>query len=456
MQRRLPRVDWTRWLLLLGGCCVGLWTPHLGAIAAESATELAVDAAADSKSPPVVSSAADSKSAETPATPVAPKTNPSATAATPPSPPAAAELREFAPAISVAAIKPHVEFLASDDLRGRSGADARRAAEYIVDQFQHLKLKPLFDEGYYQVIPGRSDDPNRSVVLGRNLGGWIEGSDPELKQELVIVSAHYDHLGVRNGQIFNGADDNASGVAMMLEVARSIANGSEKPRRSIVFIGFDLEEQMLWGSRWFTAHPPWPLQQVKLFITADMIGRSLGDLPLPMVFVLGSEYAPQLKQSLNRVGRPQGLEVSRLGIDLIGTRSDYGPFRDRQIPFLFFSTGEHPDYHTPRDRPEKLDYAKAARVSSLILEVVQDIANTAEPPVWSAPIRGDLDEPRALERITTLLTAAAEEKQLTDVQLYMISTVRNRTRRILEAGVMTPEDRVWLVRMSQFLLLSVF
>lgn len=368
---------------------------------------------------------------------------------------AAQAVRVFAPRIAAADVRPHIEYLAGDDLHGRSGADAKIAAAYLVDHFRQHQLKPLFGDRYDQPIPGHGHTAENPIFVGRNIGGWIEGSDPELKTEFVIIGVHYDHLGVRDGEIFTGADDNASGVAMMLELAEHIAKQPTKPKRSVVFIGFDLEEHMLWGSRWFAAHPPWPLEQVKLFITADMISRSLGDLPLPAVFVLGSEHAPQLKRCLDEVGQPEGLEIARLGIDLVGTRSDYGPFRDREVPFLFFSTGEHPDYHTPRDRPERADFDKAARVSSLVLEIVTCVANTNDPPVWSAAVTGDLDEPKALERITTLLLEG-DKGRLTDIQRYMVSTVRSRCRKILDAGQMTPDDRVWLVRMAQLLLLSVF
>jgi hypothetical protein len=177
---------------------------------------------------------------------------------------------------------------------------------------------------------------------------------------------------------------------------------------------------------------------------------------LPAVFVLGSEHAPQLKSMLNAVGRPEGLDVARLGIDLIGTRSDYGPFRDRKVPFLFFSTGEHPDYHTPRDTAARIDYAKAARVSSLVLKAVQHVADADATPEWTDDVGRDIDEARALERITTLLLEAETQRPLSDVQRYMVTTVRNRSRRILEQGEMTADDRTWLIRMSQLLLLSVF
>jgi hypothetical protein len=364
----------------------------------------------------------------------------------------------FTPEITANDLRPAIEFLAGSRLAGRSGAGAALAAEYLVDQFRQMKLQPLFpDRSFVQSIPGgRTADGRELGPIGRNVGAFLPGSDPQLEHEYVVIGVHFDHLGTRDGHVFAGADDNASGTAMMLAVARRWSQSAVPPRRTMVFIGFDLEEHMLWGSRWFAAHPPWPLEQVKLFITADMIGRSLGNLPLPAVFVMGAEHAPRLGALLDATGRPPHLEVARLGIDLIGTRSDYGPFRDRQVPFLFFSTGEHPDYHTPRDTPDRLDFDKAALVSSLIWRLTQQVAQTDSPPVWTdQPARG-LDEARALARITTLLLEAGERYPLSDLQRYMVSTVRNRCRRILDAGTMTAEDRTWLIRMSQLLLLSVF
>jgi len=151
-----------------------------------------------------------------------------------------------------------------------------------------------------------------------------------------------------------------------------------------------------------------------------------------------------------------GLEVCRLGTDLIGTRSDYGPFRDRSIPYLFFSTGEHPDYHTPQDTPEKIDYDKAAGIASLILNLTRYVADSDRAPVWIDAIPGDLDEPRALNRISTLLLETEKERSLTNTQRFLITNVRNRTQRILKNQWMTPDDRIWLIRTSQLLLLSVF
>ena len=362
-------------------------------------------------------------------------------------------------------VRPHVEFLASPQLAGRSGANSAKAADYLIQQFREWKLRPLFPDGTFeQPIPTSAEEPgddNTSAnktprIIGRNVGAFLEGSDPKLRDELIVIGAHFDHLGVRNGAIYRGADDNASGTAMKLEVARRLATAKPRPKRSIVFVGFDLEEQLLWGSRWFVAHPPFELSRVKLFITADMIGRSLGDLPLPTVFVMGSEHAPRLKTLLDEVGAPRGLEVARLGVDLIGVRSDYGPFWGEKIPFLFFSTGEHPDYHSPRDVPEKLDFDKVARVSSLVLKVVEATANSETAPEWIDEVPPDLDEVKAVHRITDSLLKAGEKKPLTDLQRLIVTQAHNKCQQILDRGTFTAADRKWLIRITQLLLLSVF
>ena len=159
---------------------------------------------------------------------------------------------------------------------------------------------------------------------------------------------------------------------------------------------------------------------------------------------------------------PDGLEAARLGIDLIGTRSDYGPFRDRDIPFLFFSTGEHRDYHKPTDTLPRLDVDKAARVASLIYEVVKAAADAEAAPAWDPDPAPDLDEARAVARITALLLERAEDPgdpaaaRFGTLQRLTLAQTKATTDGILERGEMTAGERAWLVRLSQALLLSVF
>jgi hypothetical protein len=357
-------------------------------------------------------------------------------------------------------VRPHVEYLASEELQGRDGDSARVAAEYIAAHFDEAGLEPLFESSYFQNIPDGVPELQvdaKDTCVGRNVGAWLPGTDPELADEFIIISAHYDHLGVRGGRIYPGADDNASGVSMLLETADWFAQEGNRPKRSLAFVAFDLEEEMLWGSRWFAAHPPWPIEQVKLFITADMIGRSLGGLPLPMVFVMGSEYATASGELLDAAGTPEGLEVARLGVDLIGKRSDYGAFWDRQIPFLFFSTGEHPDYHSPNDTPDRVEYDRVAQISSLIAAIVTRAGDSDEVPVWSDDVQVDVSEAKTINLITTHLLEADEQgdSDLGDVQRVFVSQLEAKTAYIVERGTMSGEERAWLIRACQLLLFSV-
>jgi hypothetical protein len=365
--------------------------------------------------------------------------------------------------ISPKILQRHVEYLASPKLEGRGTARGKSLAlNYISRQFQEMELQPLFPKGKFtQDIPGPVREDGSKPTIGRNIGGWLMGSDEKLRDEIIILSAHYDHLGVgKDGQIYTGADDNAGSVAMLLEVARRFS--VQRPRRSLVFLSCDLEEHLLWGSRWFVAHPPWPIKQVKLFITAEMIGRTLGDLPMKTIFVMGAERGTRLRETVDEMPVSPKLDVAHLGIDVVGTRSDYGPFQSEKIPFLFFSGGEHPDYHTPRDTPDRLDYERVADVSSLIESICRSVANADEPPLWIDRPEHDLAEIRTLHRITELLLKIDDEAEgsgrtkLNALQRFTVTNMKQKTEQILERGTVLPDDRPGIIRNAQLLLLTVF
>ena len=278
---------------------------------------------------------------------------------------------------------------------------ARKAAAYLIDEFRRLKLEPLFGDQFVQEIPAA--EPAR--LQGRNVAAMLRGSDPALRGEWVIVSAHYDHLGVRAGKLYPGADDNASGVAMMLEVARVLAGGDHPPRRSLMFIGFDLEEKGLFGSRYFVAHPPVPLRQVVLFVTADMIGRSLLGLGDRRVFVLGTEHAPGLRHPARSGGpgpaaanRPAGL--GRAGSSIVAITARFAAGKSL---ICSFSTGENPRYHSPDDTPETLDYPKLTAISRVICRVTAAAASEADVPRWSADPDNPLAEAVTLRDVLRML-----------------------------------------------------
>lgn len=352
-----------------------------------------------------------------------------------------------------ARLKTFVARLASPDFQGRRGQGGEKAAAYLVDQFRTLGLEPLFKDSFLQPIPARE----AGKVQGQNVGALLRGSDPALRDEWIIVSAHYDHLGMRGETLFPGADDNASGVAMMLEVARCLVNGAERPRRSVMFIGFDLEEVGLFGSRYFVEHAPVPLDRVALFITADMIGRSLGGVCDGYVFVMGSEHAPALRPWIEQAAtRRTHLKVGLLGSDLLLLdRSDYGPFRSRKVPYLFFSTGENPCYHTPQDVPETLDYPKLESISRLICDVTRRAAGPEPAPRWASPPDHPLAEAVTIRDAMRALYQNREHLEIGTVQVTLMSNTLRTLDRIIARGIITPGERTGVVNIARLILASV-
>jgi hypothetical protein len=374
-----------------------------------------------------------------------------------PFPYAAAEA-ELSEAITAAELKAHVYRLASPEFLGRRGPGAARAAQHIADLFKRIGLAPAFGDSYFQDIPwlltnGTERGP---TFVGRNVAAVIPGSDPLLKGEWIILSAHYDHLGMAGDTMYPGADDNASGVAMLIEVAEAFALGKHKPKRTIVFVAFDLEEQGLQGSAHFAAHPPLPFAKLKGFMTADLLGRSMANVMTETVYVLGSEVSPQLRRLVGEVKQDGGLTIARLGADLVGTRSDYGPFRDRKAPFLFFTTGVHPDYHKPTDLPERLDYEKLARISRWIRDLTQRLADEPDFPVWQPQTDPDLDEARSVLALLTRVLDRPETVRLSADQRTGVQSARDRLAAIVARATITTEERTWLLWTGRKLLLTVF
>ncbi|MBB4635236.1 M20/M25/M40 family metallo-hydrolase [Longimicrobium terrae] len=227
-----------------------------------------------------------------------------------------------------------------------------------------------------------------------NVVAILPGSDPALRNEYVVLSAHMDHVGVGrpvNGDsIYNGADDDASGTTGLLEVAEAFARLGARPRRSIIFLHVSGEEKGLLGSEWFSDHPTVPLGQIVANVNVDMIGRNSPD----SVVVIGKNYST-LGQVANFVGR-QHPELSLTLSDDIWPqerfffRSDHFNFARKEVPALFFFSGVHPDYHLPSDEVEKIDTDKAARISRMVFYLVNEIANAQERPRW---------DPRGLEEV---------------------------------------------------------
>ncbi|HXE58073.1 MAG TPA: M20/M25/M40 family metallo-hydrolase [Gemmatimonadales bacterium] len=219
-----------------------------------------------------------------------------------------------------------------------------------------------------------------------NTIGILEGSDPELKHEYVVYSAHMDHVGIAPGRpdsIYNGADDDASGTAGLVELAEAFAQPGARPKRSILFVGVSGEEKGLWGSAHFAEHPTVPLRSMVANINMDMIGRNWKDT----IVAIGKEHS-DLGATLERVNAAHP-ELRMTAIDdrwpeeNFYYRSDHFNFARKGVPILFFFNGVHPDYHQPSDSPEKIDAEKEARILRLLFYLGQEIGNAPERPKWN-------------------------------------------------------------------------
>jgi hypothetical protein len=220
-----------------------------------------------------------------------------------------------------------------------------------------------------------------------NVIGILEGSDPALRQEYVVYSAHIDHIGIstnRPDSINNGADDNASGVAGLLELAEAFSRPAARPRRSLLFLAPSGEEPGLLGSAHFTEHPTVPLDRIVTDINMDLIGRNWPD----SVIAVGLEQS-DLGETLQAVaGAHPELRMTpirdRWPEERIFYRSDHYNFARKGVPILFFTSGTHPDYHTPRDEPDRINTEKESRLVRLLFYLGQAVANRTERPRWVA------------------------------------------------------------------------
>ncbi|MBC7894330.1 MAG: M28 family peptidase [Cytophagaceae bacterium] len=224
-----------------------------------------------------------------------------------------------------------------------------------------------------------------------NVVGILPGSDPVLRNEYVVFSAHMDHVGTDAtagaDTIFNGADDDASGTAGIVELAEAFAQPGARPRRSLIFLTVSGEERGLWGSDYFTSHPPVPTEQMVANFNIDMIGRNWKDT----IVAIGKEHS-DLGSTLNTVNGAHP-ELGMTAIDdpwpqeNFYMRSDHYHFARRGVPVLFFFNGTHADYHEPGDSPDRIDSEKEARILRLVYWLGREVGNRDVRPQWNEAMR---------------------------------------------------------------------
>jgi aminopeptidase N len=312
--------------------------------------------------------------------------------------PRRAPLAEPPAAYSAEQLRQHVNFLAAPEREGRGfgSAGLQAAGEYVKEQFAAAKLQPGGDNGsWFQTFSAKGGVDNREHEL-RNVIAVLPGSDPKLKGEVALLTAHYDHLGFgwpgarvdALGKLHPGADDNASGVAVLIEIAKQLATRPAPPR-TIVFIAFSGEEAGLLGSRHYVSHPlPVAVSGIFGVINMDTVGR-LGDQP---VSVIATESAREWPFVFRGITAVTGIQTR--SIPGAAESSDQKAFIDAGVPGVQIFSGAGLDYHRPTDTPDKVDGAGMVKVATVAAEAIDYLASTEKrlsvsaTPAGAAPPAG--------------------------------------------------------------------
>lgn len=290
---------------------------------------------------------------------------------------------------NVLTLRGHIEFLASDLLEGRDtpsrGLDI--AAQYIASSFMQIGLEPGAKGSYFQEAEYTNRRSNTTAKV-RNVVGLLKGTDPKLAATYVVVSAHYDHLGMREMEgdgIFNGANDDASGVAGVIECARSLF--AQKPKRSILFVCYWGEEKGLQGSREFVKNSPVPLYDIVANVNLEQIGRT-DDSEGPRVAIAnltGFDYT-SITGFLESAAKPAGIKMEKHPqfSDGYFFSSDNASFAMQGVPAVTVSTAySFPDYHKVGDHADKLDYDNLAKIIHMAAGGILGIAKSSKTPEWN-------------------------------------------------------------------------
>lgn len=282
----------------------------------------------------------------------------------------------------------HVEVLADDVYEGRAAGSrgGHAATQYLLEQLKPYGMTPAGDN--VDFVQSFDNDCRNVLVL-------LPGDDPLLEKEVIVVGAHYDHVGLGKrsnslgpyGQIHNGADDNASGTSVLLEAIEAFVTSGLKTRRSILFAFWDGEERGLVGSKYWIAHPTLPVDRVKFDITIDMVGRLRDE----RLLVLGTRSGYGLRRLFcDSVDDPLWLDFSWE----LSANSDHWPFLERGIPIALIHTGLHSDYHRPTDDVEKINRAGMREVCRYLFAAIVNVANEDRLPKFRDAVRRENDKLR--------------------------------------------------------------
>lgn len=303
------------------------------------------------------------------------------------------DLTKFMNTITAESLKTKLYVVASDEMEGReTGSQGqKKAGKYLIDQYKKSKIPyPKGATSYYQPIPAAylNAKHNQGLLDSENIWAYIEGS--EKPDEVLVISAHYDHVGVKNGDVYNGADDDGSGTVAILQIAEAFQKAKKDghgPKRSILFLHVTGEEHGLHGSRFYSENPLFPIANTIADINIDMIGRRDFDHPSTnnYVYVIGAD---RLSSDLHNITVAQNDKYTHLDLDFkfndpkdpnhFYERSDHYNFAKHGIPAVFLFNGVHADYHRKTDEVEKIEFDALAKRTQLAFVIAWDLANRSE------------------------------------------------------------------------------
>ena len=296
---------------------------------------------------------------------------------------------EYSKTITPEDLKTHLYIMASDEFEGRNTGEPgqKLAAEYLKDFYMaHNIASPLGGDDYFQDIPTEELRPN--LKPSENVVAFIEGS--EKPEEIIVISAHYDHLGMTDEDIYNGADDDGSGTVAIMKIAEAFQKAVEKgngPKRSILFLHVTGEEKGLLGSKYYVNYPIFPLANTVANLNIDMIGRvdEAHTATPDFVYLIGSD---KLSIELHTISEEINSKFTNLFLDYTYNdendpnrfyyRSDHYNFAKNNIPIIFYFNGTHEDYHRPSDTPDKINYEVLAKRTQLVFFTAWELSNRAE------------------------------------------------------------------------------
>ncbi len=288
-------------------------------------------------------------------------------------------------------LKKNLMVIASDEMEGRqTGSEGqKKAGVYMIDYYKNIGISyPKALGSYYQKVPKEALKSRRGELPdSENILAFIEGT--EKPEEIIVISAHYDHVGTNNGVIYNGADDDGSGTVAVMEIAEAFQQAKKSgkgPKRSILFLHVTGEEHGLLGSKYYSENPVFDLKNTVVNLNIDMIGRSDKENEgKNYVYVIGSDMLSTELKKINVAANKatQNLELNYKYDDpndpmRLYYRSDHYNFAKHGIPVAFFFDGIHEDYHQPTDDPEKIDYPLLQKRAQLVFATAWELANRKE------------------------------------------------------------------------------